>query len=140
MEVVRRDWTELAKDVQCELYKRLFAGEPVEGYLADITTSLRKGELDHKLVYRKGLRKSLASYTANTPPHVAAARKSSNPGRVVSYLMTVAGPEPLDALQNSPDRQHYLDKQIRPVAEPVLAVLGLDFDGTIGDNRQMSLF
>ena len=56
MEVVRRDWTELAKDVQRELYKRLFAGEPVEGYLADITTSLRKGELDHKLVYRKGLK------------------------------------------------------------------------------------
>ena len=54
--------------------------------------------------------------------------------------MTVAGPEPLDSLQNSPDRQHYLDKQIQPVAEPVLAVLGLDFDGSIGDNRQMSLF
>ncbi len=137
---MRRDWTELAKDVQRELYKRLFAGEPVEGYLADITMSLRKCELDHKLVYRKGLIKSLASYTANTSPHVAAARKSSNPGRVVSYLMTVAGPEPLDTLQNSPDRQHYLDKQIQPVAEPVLAVLGLDFDGSIGDNRQMSLF
>ena len=140
MEAVRRNWTELAKDVQRELYKRLFAGEPVEVYLADITTSPRKGELDHKLVYRKGLRKSVASYTANTPPHVAAARKSCNPGRVVSYLMTVAGPEPLDSLQNSPDRQHYLDKQIQPVAEPVLAVLGLDFDGSIGDNRQMSLF
>ena len=67
MEAVRRNWTELAKDVQRELYKRLFAGEPVEVYLADITTSPRKGELDHKLVYRKGLRKSLASYTANTP-------------------------------------------------------------------------
>ena len=29
MEVVRRDWTDLAKDVQRELYARLFAGEPV---------------------------------------------------------------------------------------------------------------
>lgn len=140
MEVVRRDWTELAKDIQRELYKRLFADEPVDDYLTNITTSLRKGELDHKLVYHKGLRKSLSAYTANTPPHVAAARKSRSPGRVISYLMTVAGPEPLDALQNKPDHEHYLDKQVRPVAEPVLAMLGLDFDETIGANRQMSLF
>ena len=140
MEVVRRDWTELAKDVQRELYARLFAGEPVDDYLAATVAALRAGELDDKLVYRKGLRKSPAKYTASTPPHVAAARKSRNPGRVVSYLMTVAGPEPLDALHNEPDREHYLDKQVRPVAEPVLAALGLDFDRAVGDDRQLTLF
>ena len=140
MEVVRRDWTALAKDVQRELYARLFAGEPVDGYLADTVAALRRGELDDKLVYRKGLRKRPAAYTAGTPPHVAAARKSPRPGRVVSYLMTVAGPEPLDALANAPDREHYVDKQVRPVAEPVLAALGLDFDRVVGDDRQLPLF
>ncbi len=140
MEVVRRDWTALAKDVQRELYARLFAGEPVAGYLADTVAALRRGELDDKLVYRKGLRKRPAAYTASTPPHVAAARKSRRPGRVVSYLMTVAGPEPLDALEHAPDREHYLDKQVRPVAEPVLAALGLDFDRVVGDDAQLSLF
>ncbi len=140
MEVVRRDWTELAKDVQRELYARLFAGEPVDGYLADTVAALRRGELDDKLVYRKGLRKRPAAYTASTPPHVAAARKSRRPGRVISYLMTVAGPEPLDALTNAPDREHYVDKQVRPVAEPVLAALGLDFDRVVGDDDQLSLF
>ena len=140
MEVVRRDWTELAKDVQRELYKRLFAGDRVEDYLEQVTVSLRNGELDDKLVYRKGLRKNPAEYTANTPPHVAAARKSRESGRVVSYLITVAGPEPLDALDHEPDREHYLDKQVRPVAEPVLSALGLDFDRVIGDDRQMTLF
>ena len=140
MEVVRRDWTELAKDVQRELYARLFAGETVDDYLAGIATALRNGELDNKLVYRKGLRKRPADYTANTPPHVAAARKSSSSDRVVSYVMTVAGPEPLDALDNEPDREHYLDKQVRPVAEPVLGALGLDFDKAVGDDRQLSLF
>ena len=140
MEVVRRDWTELAKDVQRELYRRLFAGDPVEDYLEQVTNALRSGELDDKLVYRKGLRKRPAAYTANTPPHVAAARKSSDPGRVVSYLITVAGPEPLDALHHEPDREHYLDRQVRPVAEPVLAALGLDFDRVIGDDKQMTLF
>ena len=140
MEVVRRDWTELAKDVQRELYARLFAGSAVEDYLAGVATRLRDGELDDKLVYRKGLRKRPGDYTANTPPHVAAARKSASSDRVVSYVMTVAGPEPLDALVNKPDREHYLDKQVRPVAEPVLAALGLDFDRAVGDDRQLTLF
>ena len=140
MEVVRRDWTELAKDVQRELYARLFAGEAVADYLAEVARALRGGELDDKLIYRKGLRKPTAEYTANTPPHVAAARKSGAPGRVVAYMMTVAGPEPLDALHHEPDREHYLDKQVRPVAEPVLAALGLDFDQVVGDDRQMTLF
>ena len=140
MEVVRRDWTELAKDVQRELYKRLFAGEPVEDYLEQVAKALRSGELDDRLVYRKGLRKDPAKYTANTPPHVAAARKSSDPGRVISYLITIAGPEPLDALHHEPDREHYLDKQVRPVAEPVLGALGLDFDRVIGDDKQMMMF
>ena len=140
MEAVRRDWTELAKDVQRELYTRLFAGEAVAGYLETVAAMLRAGKLDDKLIYRKGLRKRPAEYTANTPPHVAAARKSAESGRVVDYLMTVAGPEPLDALHNEPDREHYLDKQVRPVAEPVLAALGLDFDRVVGDDRQMALF
>ena len=140
MEVVRRDWTELAKDVQRELYARLFAGSAVEDYLASVAKRLRDGELDDKLVYRKGLRKRPGDYTASTPPHVAAARKSASSDRVVSYVMTVAGPEPLDALVNEPDREHYLDKQVRPVAEPVLAALGQDFDRAVGDDRQLTLF
>ena len=140
MEVVRRDWTELAKDVQRGLYRRLFAGEPVSDYLASVTASLRSGELDHKLVYRKALRKRPADYTANTPPHVVAWRKSNVGDRLVSYVMTVDGPEPLDALVNAPDREHYVSKQVRPVAEPVLGELGLDFARVIGDERQQTLF
>ena len=141
MEVVRRDWTELAKRVQRELYQRLFGGEPVEEYLVEMAAALRRGELDELLVYRKGLRKSLESYTASTPPHVAAARKSrSPPGRVISYVMTLAGPEPIDARTAELDREHYLERQIRPVAEPVLQSLGLSFERVIGDDRQLGLF
>ena len=140
MEVVRRDWTQLAKDVQRELFARLFAGEPMDGYLQGVAKSLRQGDLDSSLIYRKGLRKSLAAYTASTPPHVVAARKSADPGRVIAYVVTTAGPEPLDALEHEPDREHYLQKQVRPVAEPILTALGLDFDRTVGDDQQMDLF
>jgi DNA polymerase-2 len=140
MEVVRRDWTDLAKRVQRELYHRLFAGEAVDQYLADIVKQVRKGELDDALVYRKNLRKDTDDYTATTPPHVAAARKSTQPlGRLISYVMTTAGPEPLDNVQHPLDREHYVEKQVKSVAEPVLATLGLDFERVIGDSRQLDL-
>lgn len=140
MEVVRRDWTQLAKQVQRELYYRLFDDQDVTDYLCDVVRQVREGALDDLLVYRKGLRKPPAQYTATSPPHVVAARKSGDVGRIVSYLITVAGPEPLDNLQHEPDREHYVQKQILPVAEPVLGTLGLDFAQVVGDDRQMGLF
>ena len=141
MEVVRRDWTQLAKQVQRELYRRLFADQAVDAYLAEVVRQVRSGELDEALVYRKNLRKDAGEYTATTPPHVAAARKSTQPaGRLVSYVMTSAGPEPMDNLQHPIDREHYVQKQVKPVAEPVLEALGLEFERVIGDSRQIDLY
>ena len=140
MEVVRRDWTALAKEVQRELYRRLFTDQPVDVYLADVVKRVRSGQLDEALVYRKNLRKDTEEYTATTPPHVAAARKSTQAsGRLISYVMTLAGPEPVDEVRNPLDREHYVTKQVKPVAEPVLATLGLDFERVIGDMRQLDL-
>jgi DNA polymerase-2 len=141
LEIVRRDWTALAKRVQRELYRRLFGDESVDAYLADVVRRVRAGELDDELVYRKNLRKSADDYTASTPPHVAAARKSAQPqGRLIRYVVTTAGPEPLDNRRHPLDREHYVEKQVRPVAEPVLETLGLDFERVIGDARQADLF
>jgi DNA polymerase-2 len=141
MEVVRRDWTALAKQVQRELYQRLFTDQPVDAYLADVVQQVRNGELDDALVYRKNLRKGADDYTATTPPHVVAARKSIHPsGRLISYVITTAGPEPLDNVQHPLDREHYVVKQVKPVAEPVLATLGLEFERVIGDSRQFDLY
>jgi DNA polymerase-2 len=141
MEVVRRDWTALAKQVQRELYQRLFTDQAVDVYLADIVQRVRSGQLDDALVYRKNLRKDADDYTATTPPHVAAARKSTqSSGRLVSYVITTAGPEPVDNVEHPLDREHYVAKQVRPVAEPVLETLGLDFEQVIGDIRQFDMF
>lgn len=141
MEVVRRDWTALAKQVQRELYRRMFTAEPVDAYLADVVRQVRDGKLDESLVYRKNLRKQADDYTTTTPPHVVAARKSNeNNGRLISYVMTTAGPEPIDNVSHPLDREHYVMKQIKPIAEPVLATLGLEFERVIGDRRQFDLF
>jgi DNA polymerase-2 len=102
---------------------------------------VRQGDLDEALVYRKNLRKDVEDYIATTPPHVVAARKSSQPvGRLVSYVITTAGPEPMDNIQHPLDREHYVLKQVKPVAEPVLETLGLDFERVIGDSRQIDLY
>jgi len=141
MEVVRRDWTALAKQVQRELYSRLFADQAVDVYLAEVVRRVRQGDLDEALVYRKNLRKGADDYTATTPPHVVAARKSTLPMvRLVSYVITTAGPEPIDNIQHPLDREHYVLKQVKPVAEPVLDTLGLDFERVIGDSRQIDLY
>jgi DNA polymerase-2 len=141
LEVVRRDWTELAKRVQRELYGRLFADRAVDDYLRQIVAEVRAGRRDDLLVYRKGLRRPLASYTASTPQHVAAARKmSGKPGRVVSYVLTENGPEPADERRSAIDHEHYVQKQVRAVAEPILSLLGLDFDRVVGDESQLRLF
>jgi DNA polymerase-2 len=141
LEAVRGDWTDLARGVQRALFERLFAGEPVDDYLREVVADLRAGRLDDRLVYRKSMRKAAASYTATTPPHVAAARKMrrSSGGRV-AYLITVAGPEPAAERRSPIDYQHYLDRQLRAVAEPILALLELDFDEVLGAPRQLSLF
>jgi DNA polymerase-2 len=141
MEVVRRDWTELAKVIQRHLFELLFEGEEVATYLQRIIKQFRAGELDHLLVYHKGLRKPVSSYVSNIPPHVQAVKQSkSPPPRVVAYVITTAGPQ-LAAEANAPlDREHYLEKQIMPVATPVLEALGLAFNQVIGDDRQIALF
>jgi DNA polymerase-2 len=113
----------------------------VDAYLRDLVKGVRNGDLDASLVYRKNLRKDTDEYTATTPPHVAAARKSTRPpGQLISYVMTTAGAEPLDNVRHPLDREHYVLKQVKPVAEPVLATLGLDFERVIGDIRQLELY
>jgi DNA polymerase-2 len=141
MEVVRRDWTELAKRIQRELFERLFSDRPVHEYLEQVVADLRAGSLDDLLEYRKGIRKSLEEYTATTPPHVAAARKMlEDPGRRIAYVITVDGPEPVSERRSAIDHEHYVQKQVRPVAEPVLELLGLEFERVIGDAMQHRLF
>ena len=127
LESVRRDWTELAKDVQREMFRRLFAEESVDEYLRSYIAALRSGTLDEKLVFRKRLRKPLHEYKKVSPPYVVAGRKLGSAGRVIEYVMTTDGPEPLEQLTHNPDHEHYLQKQIQPVVQPILEVLGLDF-------------
>ena len=143
LEAVRRDWSGVARRFQRELLVRVFRDEPVDEFIAGTLADLRAGRLDGELVYRKAVRKPLEAYTRTTPPHVKAARKQAGAdgGRIVRYVVTRAGPEPVDALTAPPDYDHYVEAQLQPVAEAILRFLpGVDFATLAGLARQLSLF
>lgn len=150
LENVRTDWTALARELQQELYERIFRGQPWKSLLKDTVTKVRAGQMDEALVYRKRIRQPLAEYTRNRPPHVQAALKAElryekqgvpspyRPGHHVEYLITVNGAEPLAFLRSPIDYQHYVDKQIKPVADTILMFIDEEFDQLIAP--QISLF
>ncbi len=58
----------------------------------------------------------------------------------MAYVITTDGPEPADDLRHPLDHEHYVEKQVGAVAEPVLALLGQDFADVSGSRKQLSLF
>ncbi|MCW7553934.1 DNA polymerase II [Endozoicomonas gorgoniicola] len=150
LETVRSDWTPLAKAFQTELFLHVFCDQPPEQLVRDYVRQTLSGERDEQLVYRKRLRRPLDHYVKNIPPQVRAARqadelnkKQGKPQKYqnrgwISYLMTVNGPEAVEYRQSPIDYQHYILKQLKPVADGVLPFVGLDFSMLADD--QMGLF
>jgi DNA polymerase-2 len=142
LEAVRRDWSPVARRFQREVLARVLQDEPVTQFVPEFVAALRAGRFDDELAYRKAVRKPLADYTRTTPPHVKAARKAGGrEGRLVRYVMTKAGPEPVGHTTAPPDYEHYVTQQLRPIADAILRFLdGPDFDDLTGAQKQLSLF
>jgi DNA polymerase-2 len=141
LEAVRRDWTPLARRFQRELLARVFDDRPVDDFVRGFLEDLRAGRLDDLLAYKKAVRKNLAEYTKTTPAHVKAARKQQGSrARIVEYVMTAAGPEPIESRRAAFDYTHYVDKQLAPIAEAILRFIGIHFDDLCGRARQLDLF
>nr|WP_297348396.1 DNA polymerase II [uncultured Glaciecola sp.] len=150
LETVRSDWTQLAKGFQLTLYKMVFARQNINDYLLQIIADTRSGKLNEQLVYRKRIRRRLDLYVKNVPPHVKAARLADQQnealGRTlkyqhkgwISYVITVSGPQPIEYLSSKIDYDHYVDKQIKPIAEGILPFIGLSFEDMT--SQQMGLF
>ena len=141
LESVRRDWSEVSKRFQRGLLERVFRDQPVDGFVREFLTELHAGQFDGELAYRKAIRKELDAYTKTTPPHVRAARiQQGRASRIIAYTMTRNGPEPVGEETGAPDYAHYIEHQLKPVADAVLRFLGTDFDTVTGAPRQLALF
>ncbi len=143
MEFVRSDWTEMARNFQYELYRQFFNNMDAAAWIKEYIEDLREGKMDSELIYRKGLSKAPEEYTKNVPPHVKAALllpiDERHKIRTVEYVMTPSGPVPVQLNPEEPDYEHYIEKQIRPLADAVLPFMGLSFD-ELCHGRQLDLF
>jgi DNA polymerase-2 len=139
MEFVRTDWTRLAKEFQVELYNKVFNDEEIHDWLRDFVKRVKDGEYDDKLVYRKRLRKDVEEYTKNLPQHVKAARLLPEAGGTVYYVITKRGPIPIELKHTDIDYNHYIEKQLKPVADSILVLLNESFDSIV-QSDQLSFF
>ncbi|KAA9002644.1 DNA polymerase II [Affinibrenneria salicis] len=150
LETVRTDWTPLAQQFQQALYLRIFQRQPYQEWLRAWVEDTLSGKYDHLLIYRKRLRRRLDDYQKNVPPHARAARIAEDYNRQlgrplqyqnggwISYVMTSAGPEPLEIRHSPLDYQHYVERQLQPVADAILPFLHDDFTTLV--TGQMGLF
>ncbi|TBV13786.1 DNA polymerase II [Stutzerimonas kirkiae] len=150
LETVRTDWSPLAQQFQQGLYLRIFTGQPYRDYVKTFVQRTLAGEQDELLVYRKRLRRQLGDYQRNVPPHVRAARiadeynldqgrpRQYQNGGWISYVITLAGPEPLEKRSARIDYEHYLSRQLQPIADAILPFVDDDFSRLL--DRQLSLF
>lgn len=130
LESVRSDWTEIAKQFQRKLYLKVFSGEPVDGLITETLNQLYEGELDELLVYSKRIRQPLEHYVKTTPPQIKAARRANQllgtneykKGSRIRYVMSTSGPETLECKPQLLDYQHYVEKQLFPIAQAILSI------------------
>ncbi len=139
LEMARSDWTPLARQFQQGLLSRIFQGEPYKEFVTDYAKSTLAGAKDDLLIYRKRLRHRLDAYLVNVPPQVRAARiadehngrvgrpKQYQKGGWIQYVMTQNGPEPLETRHSRIDYEHYLTRQLQPIADAILQPMGESF-------------
>jgi len=150
LENVRTDWTPLARRVQYEVFWMLFHDTSPDGFLQQVVQDLYDGKLDAELVYRKRIRRRLAEYQRNVPPHAQAAKKADEwlqqhgqPARYsrggwISYVITAHGPEPLECRQSALDYEHYVSRQLAPAVDGILYCEGRSLESIL--RSQLSLF
>ena len=149
LENVRTDWTDLAKEFQLELFQMVFHDQDPSELIRRTVDETLAGERDRQLIYKKQLRRKLSAYVKNVPPHVRAARladkrnqelgkslKYQNKGWI-SYVITINGPEPIEHTVSAIDYDHYIDKQLKPVADAVLPFISLDFDSLVSAQTEL---
>jgi DNA polymerase-2 len=149
MEFVRSDWTMLAKEFQFELYEMILGQSDcdvavIKTWLRKRLSEIREGRFDAKLIYRKRLRKPLEDYTKTAPPQVKAARQlpplaGGRNRKFVEYVMCKRGPVPIELEHRDIDYEHYIKKQLRPIADSILPFLDTSFDRLV-EIEQLNLF
>ncbi len=149
LESVRSDWTPLAKQFQQQLYEMIFHDQDPSEYVAQVVSDTLAGQYDAELVYRKRIRRPLQQYVKNVPPQIRAAREADAKNRAsgkplryqqkgwISYVVTTQGPQAVEYAESILDYKHYIDKQLKPIAESILPFIEVDFSALTDQQQQL---
>lgn len=142
MEYVRSDWSELARNFQFELIRRVFYGEDLSVFIEQTIKDLLDKKLDQSLVLSKRLTKPLQEYVKNIPPHARAAKLLFEKKGILKknslYVITLRGAIPTELPHEDIDYDYYIERQLAPVADSILSLFGKSFEAY--RSPQLSLF
>jgi len=140
-ETVRRDWCDLAKDIQHEVLRIILQDKDPEKATKLVRDTIKrlqnkKATLEELTIYTQ-LVKPLSAYEA-IGPHVKVARKMKDRGRpvgegmIIEYIITKRSgsisdrAEPVeDVKEGEYDPDYYINHQVLPAAMRVLSALGI---------------
>ncbi len=148
-EIVRRDWSPIARDTQEKILLAVLRDNSPEQALSiakKTVLKIEKGAVDiEKMIMHTQLTRPLKEYE-QIGPHVVAARKSLYRGRpiaqgsMISYVITKGKgmiserAEPAEDAENY-DPDYYVNNQVVPAAMRVLAALGYTEDDIISEGK-----
>ena len=153
LELVRRDWSNIAKKTQREVLKALLEKGDIrmaKDIVINTIEDLRKGRVKKEdLVIYTQITKDISQYKT-TAPHVEVAKKIlRNGGRlrvgdVVGYIIT-SGSGPVSERAELPedaedyDVNYYIDNQVLPPVIRIMEALGISKEELKSESRQSTL-
>jgi DNA polymerase elongation subunit (family B) len=154
-ETVRRNWSDIAKDVQEEVLKIILQEKKPEkafSYVRSVTEDLRKHKIPlNKVIIHTKLQKEIGSYD-NIGPHVAVANRMKKQGAdisagvIVRYVITKGKEKirdraklPNEVKQSDYDPDYYINNQVVPAVEKIFEVLGYNKEELLQKEGQKKL-
>ena len=155
-ETVRRDWCNLAREVQNKVIELILKDGNEQNalkYVKEVIKKLKKREISkEKLMIKTQLKKSISEYRAISP-HVIAAKKMEqneipiDPGSLIEYFIAetkskkklVREMVKLPTEKGEYNIKYYLERQILPAIENIFQVFDINTKEIIDGKKQMTL-
>ena len=155
-ELVRRDWSNIARTTQKEVLEAILkegSKEKAMQIVKEVLDRLREGKVELKdLIIYTQLRKDIDKYDAKSPELAAAKkaiacgakRKEEIVGATIGYIITKRGntiseKAELDELAESYDPDYYINHQVIPATLKILKELGFSEEELKGGGMQKRL-
>jgi len=154
-ESVRRNWSQIAKEVQekvLEMVLKEHDNEKALAFVKKIIDDLRNRRIPiEKVIMHTQLQKEISEYDAKGP-HVAVAQRLRNkginvgPGSLISFVVTQGSDIirnrsklPDEVKENNYDSDYYIHNQVVPAVERIFNVLGYTKEELLESKEQKKL-